>query len=197
MPFLYHVKPAEMRGRVLYPLNRLRTRQPDLYERELAKYVGREALFEVRIPLLDVLWNDALHLSPIHPSKLAAAWRAAGLWSEIWEREFFEIPLDRIDGNPCVWFASGALHGASSDAPIQLSERDFTWFRPAAYRELVDAPPRHQEHLRQRSKQGRRPRPFAYVPHVLVAGPIDVTGVSIVRADVLHPLEQAEPRYGS
>jgi hypothetical protein len=188
VPFLYHAKPANMRGEVLYPLNRLRTAHPDLYDRAIAKYVGREALLEVRIPLLDVLWNDTVHLAPIHPSHLAGAWRAAGLWSDIWDREFFEIPLDRIDGHPCVWFASGAFPVDSSDQ-IQRSERDFTWFRSTAYRELAEVPVRHQEHLRQRSRAGRRPRPFAYIPHVLVAGLIDVAGLSVVRADVLHPLE--------
>jgi hypothetical protein len=180
VPFLYHAKPAGMRGEKLYPLNRLRTRQPDLYERELAKYVGREALFDVRIPLLDVLWNDALHLSPIHPSKLAAAWRAAGLWSDIWEREFFEIPLERIDGRPCVWLAGGVL-------PPQ---GEFTWFRASAYRELTAAPLDYHEHLRERSRDARRPRPFAFVPHVLVAGPVDVSGVGVVRADLAPPAKE-------
>ena len=51
-----------MRGDVLYPLNTLRGLYPDVFERERGKYAGREALLELRIPILDVLCNNALHL---------------------------------------------------------------------------------------------------------------------------------------
>src|SRR5438876_4446237 len=95
-----------MRGETLYPLNQLRSVDPVLYEREVVKYKGREAVLEFRIPFIGVLWNDALHLSTIHPSHLAAAWRAVGLWTPIWERLFFQIPLDRVAVHQCVWFAS-------------------------------------------------------------------------------------------
>jgi hypothetical protein len=47
-----------MRGETLYPLNQLRSVDPALYGRERAKYKGREAVLEFRIPLIDVLWND-------------------------------------------------------------------------------------------------------------------------------------------
>jgi hypothetical protein len=172
MPFLYHARPARMRGDTLYPLNALRARHPDLYEDERRKYVGRELLLELRIPVLDVLWNAALHLTPIHPSRLAAVWRAAGLSSPAWQREFFEIPVGHIDAKRAVWFASGAL-------PFE----DVTPFHPSRYRELTEAPAAHREYLRRCVGEGRSPRPFAYVPHVLVAAPVDVAGLALVRAE--------------
>ena len=162
-----------MRDETLYPLNLLRTAHPDLYEHELRKYVEREELLELRIPVLDVLWNDALHLSPIHPYHLAAVWRAAGLWSPAWEREFFEIPVERIDAQRAVWFATGVL-------PLD----DVTPFDTAAYEELKLPPPAYQRYLGHCKEQGRHARPFAYVPHVLVAVPIDVAGLRLVRADL-------------
>jgi hypothetical protein len=161
-----------MRGDTLYPLNALRSMHPDLYGEERRKYVGREELQELRIPVLDVLWNDALHLSPIQPSRLAALWRAAGLSSPAWNREFFEIPVDRIDAKRAVWFASGAL-------PFD----DVTPFDPGRYRELTEPPPAYGEYLRRYLDEGRSPRPFAYVPHVLVAAPVDVAGLPLVRAE--------------
>ena len=173
-----------MRGKVLYPLNRLRATHPDLYERERSKYDGRSAaLLELRIPLLDVLWNDAVHLSPIHPSLLADAWRAAGLSPETWEREFFEIPVDRIDAHRCVWFASGALARDASPqgAELSLPIDDVARFDPASYRELPRPPARYLEYLRSQRERGRRPRPFAYIAHVLVAAPVDVAGLACVR----------------
>ena len=171
MPFLYHARPARMRGETLYPLNALRTIDPDLYEQERRKYAGREELLELRIPVLDVLWNDALHLSPIHPRRLAAAWRAAGLSSPAWDREFFEIPVERIDAGQAVWFESGVL-------PLD----DVVPFDPVAYFELREPPPRYREYLRDYKARGRRLRPFAYLPHVLVAASLDVAGLRVVPA---------------
>jgi hypothetical protein len=161
-----------MRGGTLYPLNALRAAYPELYEEERRKYDGREQLLELRIPVLDVLWNDALHLAPIHPSRLAAAWRTVGLSSPAWEREFFEIPVARIDAKRAVWFTSGAL-------PLD----DVTPFDPARYRELTEPPAPYHEYLVDYKERGRRARPFAYVPHVLVAAPVDVAGLRRVRAE--------------
>jgi hypothetical protein len=172
MPFLYHARPARMRGHTLYPLNLLATEHPDLYEDERRKYDGREELLELRIPVLEVLWNDALHLAPIHPRRLAAAWRAEGLSAPAWDSEFFAIPADRIDASKAVWFERGAL-------PLD----DVRPFDAGRYREL-DAPPAgYREYLRDYRERGRRARPFAYVPHVLVAAPVDVAGLRLVRAD--------------
>jgi len=185
MPFLYHARSPDMRGDVLYPLNLLRSTHPDLYEQERDKYVGREALLELRIPVLGVLWNDAVHLSPVHPRHLAAAWRAAGLSSPVWEREFFRIPIERIGGLPCAWFATGALainDSAAKDAQPSLPLDEVTRLDPIAYRELAEPPATYHQHLACRRRRGRRPRPFAYIPHVLVAAPIDVAGWALVRA---------------
>jgi hypothetical protein len=158
-----------MRGETLYPLNALRTVHPDLYDDERRKYVGREKLLDLRIPILDVLWNDALHLAPIHPLHLARVWRAAGLESPAWERDFFEIPVERIDAKRTVWFARGAL-------PLDVEP-----FEPGRYRELMQPPPAYDAYLREYQDRGRHPRPFAHLPHVLVAAPIDVAGLRLVR----------------
>jgi hypothetical protein len=186
MPFLYHARPPGMRGELLYPLNLLRSVHPDLYEHERRKYVGREALLDLRIPVLGVRWNDALHLSPLHPYRLAAAWRAAGLSSPAWEREFFEIPVERLRGHPCVWFASGALSDDGSrreGAVLSLPVEEMTPFDLDAYRGLAQPPAGYREYLRDCRERGRHARPFAHVPHVLVAAPFDVAGLRLVRAD--------------
>ena len=164
-----------MRGETLYPLSDLKQLHPDVHALEVAKYAGREEVLELRIPLLDVLWNDAVHLAPIHPRVLAAEWRAAGLSSPLWEREFFVIPVDRIDARRTVWFAYTASH----DAP---APNDFAPFEPAIYEELAAAPSRYRDYLLARGRRPRRLLHFPYVPHVLVAAPIDTIGLSLVRA---------------
>lgn len=167
---------------MLYPLNVLRARYPDLYERERGKYNGREALLNLRIPVLEVLWNDALHLSPVHPYRVAAAWRTLGLESPVWDGEFLEIPVARLRDRESVWFASGALPG--DEASLSLPVDEVSRFDPDAYRELVRLPASYHDYLRRRQEEGRLPRPFAYLPHVLVAAPIDIAGLRLVRADL-------------
>jgi hypothetical protein len=187
MPFLYHSRPPDMQGETLYPLNTLRETYPELYERERSKYIGREAVLKFRIPGLGVLWNDTLHLSPVHPFHLAAAWRSQGLSSLLWERDFFRIPVDRIAGLPSVWFASEAFwvnNSPHEDVPLSPPVEEFSSFDPAEYEELADVPASYHTYLRRQHERGRRPLQFPKIPHVLVAGPIDVAGLPLVHPDV-------------
>jgi hypothetical protein len=184
--FLYHRRPADLRGETLYPLGLLRNIYPDVYELERAKYAGREALLDLWIPLLEVRWNDALHLCPLHPSRLASAWRAAGIDSPAWEHDFFRIPVGALARTPAVWFATGALtvpNGPDEHGRLSLPRADVSWFDAARYRELDAPPARHLEHLLERREQSGRARPFAFVPHVLVGAPLDVAGLEVVRAN--------------
>ena len=93
------------------------------------------------------------------------------LESPAWEGEFFAIPVERVDARHAVWFERGAL-------PLD----DVVPFEPSAYRELKGPPAAYADYLRRYATEGRRPRPFAHVPHLLVAAPIDVGGVELVRA---------------
>ena len=70
MKKLYHLAPAELRGNFLYSLSELKTVYPDLYEKEVAKYKGREHVLEYFIKPLNCFWKDVVHLSPVHPAKI-------------------------------------------------------------------------------------------------------------------------------
>lgn len=165
-----------------------------MHERERAKYKGREAVLEFKIPLIDVLWNDALHLSTIHPRHLATAWRKAGLWTSIWERAFFQIPLERLAGHQCVWFASESFwvnNSPDEEVPLAPPLDEFKPFDPTTYHELREAPASYHQYLRRQQLRGRPPLQFPKIPHVLVPSPIDVGGLGLVHADVA-----AEPSGG-
>ena len=193
--FLYHICPLDMRGEVLYPLNRLRDSAPDVYELQVAKYAGRERVLEFRIPLLEVLWNDVIHLSPIHPRRLAQAWTDAGLTSPSgWRRRFFRLPVERIAGLPAVWFASESMWVNNSpyeEVPLAPPANEFTWFDPHEYRELQATPVAYPEYLRAQIELGRRPLLFPKIPHILVEGEIDTTGLDMVDG---RPLDQRTVR---
>ncbi len=67
MIYLYHSVPKNLQGNILYPLNTLKEKHPEIYEQQVSKYVGREHMTQQRIPILDCLWNDVLHFSAVNP----------------------------------------------------------------------------------------------------------------------------------
>ena len=71
MAFIYHKVPADMSGNILYPLNVMEKINPEIYEKAVKKYEGREYLMREVIPWLNCLWNDVLHFSIVHPTKIA------------------------------------------------------------------------------------------------------------------------------
>lgn len=75
---LYHRAVRDVRGDHLLPLNLLREAQPDVYRREVAKYVGREALLDARVLPLACGRGDVLFFSPVHPGPLLDVIRASG-----------------------------------------------------------------------------------------------------------------------
>lgn len=75
---LYHRAVRDVRGEELLPLNRLQQIYPEVYEREAAKYVGREQLRSAPVEALGCGWGDVLFFSPVHPKALLDVVRASG-----------------------------------------------------------------------------------------------------------------------
>ena len=183
--FVYHGVPRGMTGEILYPLNQLAAIDRTLYEFQKAKYVGREAALDFRIPGANVLWNDAVHCAPLHPYHLFVKRRSLGFdtprpeggW---WPGLFFAIPLDRILVHTVIWYSWETLwiNGApDEDVPLTPPLEEFAPFDLGRYRELRDVTEAHACYLRRMKERGKRPLTFVHVPHVLVAGPIDVRGL--------------------
>lgn len=185
--FVYHRCQPDMVGTTLYPLNALKALHPDLYARQVAKYVGREAVLDFRIPFLDLLWNDTVHTSVIQPSYLTAAWAAVGVGRPFPEgAQFFQIPLDRLASYQCVHFLSAAYwinNSPYEDVPHSAPLEEFTLFDPQTYHELRQVPESYFTYLRRQLDRKVRPLQFPQIPHILVPGPIDVAGVGIVSAE--------------
>ena len=190
---VYHAVPPSMTGDVLFPLNQLRRTMPELYDRQVAKYAGREQVLQFRIPGLGVLWNDALHCAPIHPYWVAKARAEAGVVTSNFGTECFCIPLERISDHPVAYFRNATfwINGRpGEDMPDEPPAEEFSAFDPIRYRELADVPDAYAAFLGEMASLGRRPLTFPTIPHVLVAAPIDISGLEIVNAD--HEPEPSE-----
>lgn len=193
MGFVYHGVPRDMVGDVIYPLNQLAAIHPELYEAQKAKYVGREESLEFRIPDIDLLWNDTVHCASVHPYHLFSARSSLGMdpprrpAPPSWATGLaFEIPLARIMVHRVVWYSGKTLwiNGApNEDVPLTPPLDELEPFDPERYQPLTDATPAHVAYLRRMKDRGERPLMFVHIPHILVAGPIDVSGVRAVPWD--------------
>lgn len=81
MPLIYHLKPRNMQGNTLMPLNQMKDSHPELYAKQVRKYQGRDALLKRKIPILNCLWNDVLFFAPVPPEAIKVAFEnIIGRW---------------------------------------------------------------------------------------------------------------------
>lgn len=200
---VWHGVPRDMVGETLFPLGQLRAIYPDRYQVQAAKYAGRESVLDFRVPILDVPFNDTVHCSSVHPHRLFAARQRLGLNPRARPEPpkitglFFEIPLERIVVHPVLWYSVRTLwiNGApGEDLPLVPPQDEFESFDASRYTPLPDVTPLHVDYLRRMKQRGRPPLMFVHIPHVLVAGPIDVRGCPIVGWDEPPAKEAARPR---
>lgn len=168
MFYLYHRVPKDMQGSVLYPLNQLKALHPEQYTSAAAKYVGREKLMQFEIPQLRCLWNDVIHLSPVHPSDIKNA-----LGSAFRPRGFRFYVIDPVILNPEKTIVYLSDEGKSGI-------KNFVQFNVESLPEYSKFPERTQRHYDDFIAKGKQPLLFDGIPHILYKGSIEVTDLKIV-----------------
>jgi hypothetical protein len=186
MPYVYHLCADDFRGDELLPLNLLATRFPDIHEREMSKWTGRESVIQFAVPHLGVTWGDTVNLAALDPVRLVEARRRLGVpFSNLLQRSLLRIPLERIAGQLAVVYDSRS-HWRNSrpdlkDVPEVPPPSDFTLFDPASYEELTEVPQMHLDYLVEQRDAGVPALGFVFVRHVLVTGAVDVAGLERTR----------------
>ncbi len=173
MPSLFHTVPNQMLGTVLCALNELARVDRSAWARERAKYAGREHVLELRVPPLECLWNDVLHLSPVHPADIVAELRAVDL--EPLRNRFFEIDAASLDTARTVVFIN---RRASTSDEIDASQ----WmpFEPDALPALAGFNEASRRYYRECAETGTRPLLWGYLPHVFYRGALDIRDLPIL-----------------
>jgi len=176
---LYHLLPDDLRGDMLHPLNRLRDLHPDLYARYTKKYRHRKELMERRVPGLNCLWNDVLHLSPVSPALIRDAKLEFGLgWPE-GGRAVAVIDPQRhglTPDNTSVW-----LSPAHEKGDVTASVAEWATYSHAFVMANTHMPEQTLAHYRSSKANGHPTFLFVGIPHVLHRGSIDLRDVEIVR----------------
>jgi hypothetical protein len=183
--YVYHRVPPNLRGSVLYPLNQLKGRFPDLYERLQENYATRRDIAALHIPPLgNCLWNDVLFFSPVHPARIQAALVDAGHeLPEAWHA-FYQVDARLLDPALAVLYRQSETywtgHFDVDEASDQIG-RDCSPFTSESLEGLAEVTSTARSHFASVAPGGR-PLLFLGIPHVLYKGQLDTTleGVSIV-----------------
>lgn len=172
---VYHLVPANLAGSVLYPLNRLKEIFPEVAAAHVKKYEGREGLLNTRIPLLDSLWNDVLHLSPVHPAKITAAMREAGHLFR--PRKWYGIDATLLSASDTVIWEYPQRERARGDFTVGEDEvLPFASSLLDNYSEVGEGTRRYYA-----SNQPGQPfLRFVGITHILYKGCIDVADIRVI-----------------
>lgn len=174
MNYLYHRVPKNLQGNTLYPLNVLKEKLPNVYESEIKKYKGRENLLEIKIPSLNCLWNDVLHLAAVHPSEIKNSLRDAGR-KEDFEMKYFQIDPALLEIENAIVY----LYIQENNDDISR-EDNFKPFVLTDTENLSSMPEATKDYYKKLISTGKNPLLYHKIPHVLYRGSIDISGCKII-----------------
>jgi hypothetical protein len=172
--YIYHLVADDFRGDKLLPLQMLATTHPDVHEREIQKWAGRESVLDFVVPHLGVKWSETVNFAALDPSRLVEARRRLGVpFSRLLERRVLRIPVERIDGSAAVQYNSQS-HWRNSrpgeNVPATPPESEFTPFDAHAYQELTEVPQRHLDYLVEQRDAGLPALGFVFIATYLWQG---------------------------
>lgn len=181
MSCIYHMVPKHLIGSELIPLSELKSEFPEIFDREIKKYDDhpkRKGLPKRILKKLNCLQEEVLHFSPIHPHLMFQGLKSVfPEWN--YSQKFFEIPIDRIEEKPSVFFDMNCTgkYIFGEDEPEEM----FSLVTPKTYKILNELPPEAIEFYKQWKDRGERGAPaMARIPHLMTKGRISITGCAII-----------------
>ncbi len=173
MNYLYHMVPEHMRGDTLFPLHALRERYPKAYTEEVSKYTGREHVLDITVPILECRWNDVLHFTAVHPSKVIRALKRAGCTPPT--GRWFKLDPRQLDPSKTAVFLY-------KDLPLErlYTMENFAPFDRRMLRAASAIPQITHDYYKEEITHGRRPFLFRYVPHILYHGNVSTKDLGVI-----------------
>jgi len=172
--FLYHRKRADMQGNILYPLNTLKDIHPELFNELVRKYGGREWILTGKIPKLDCLWNDVIHMTAVSPFDIRDALLEAG--HELKNFKWFKIPVESLDPkNLIVYLYKEKMVGKKTIDPSEFE--DFDMNKMEEYGEIGDGT---KKYFKEKIQNNEDPMMFHMIPHILYKGTIDISNIELI-----------------
>lgn len=178
--YIYHMVPKEMIGDKLIPLNALSEISPHLYKKYTKKYCShpdRLKLLKRQIPKLNCLWNDVIHFIPLNPYYVYEALTCLGI--KIKEKQrFFKIPIERLTNNTnAIYFYTKENYKGPA---MNINESEIKLLHIETYKELKELPSASLDYYKVENEKGNGFGLFAYIPHLLSLGEVQIKDVEIV-----------------
>jgi len=174
---LYHLVPKNLQGKTLYPLNQLKSTHPERYAEHIKKYNWRKETLQGIIPILNCLWNDVLHFSPVHPQQVKNNYQNAGF--TVNTLRAFEINAKTLEPSRTVIYQY--LHKPSKDRSVKYSfPNNFVPYDLTKLNAMTELPESTKTYYAEMFAKGKRPLAFVGVPHVLYKGSLDISDVPII-----------------
>lgn len=168
--YVYHLIKNEMSGNVIYPLSELKKIYPELEEIYMQKYIGRIELMWRKLPILDCLWNDVIHLSTLHPKKtFNGIFNLNGLKNKT--IKFVAIPVIDLDESKCVYFNPSNLYRSCIS---KVLDGEVEKFISTEYIEQFELSSLQIEEWKDNVKNKKPLLLFSYTRHLLYAGLIHI-----------------------
>ena len=177
--YVYHFKPKGMTGDRLIPLNDLKAALSETFDLQIKKYEGREKLMKLVIPILDCLWNDVLHFSPINPQIILDTWRNDGLIDFASPKlpiEVYKVPVKLLEESKVVCFQSFNYDFHNFDPESQK----FWKFEVSKYQEQEEVEPKQVEIWKNDKRDGRFLMWYSHTMHVLAKQELDIGDCELI-----------------
>ena len=164
----YHRVPDAMVGTTLYPLETLLSVHEEVGQRQMAKYEGRERLARTYIPCLSCKWTEVVQMVAVPLTVIHERLRL----SQAGGRRYFRISSDSLDRDRLAVYYR---NDPETEAEV---------FDPFDESLPIDRPsPGFQEWFREAAAEGRPPRLYVGLPHILYRGEIDVSACPIAELE--------------
>lgn len=170
--------PKNMVGNNLVPLNKIENEE--LYNNYAKKYNDhpeRIKLLERKVPKLDCLWNDVVHLLPLNPNHVYEALKVVGVKVPA-DLKFYKIPIDNLMENKNAIYFYRKENYIGPTAPMK--SLDVQLFDTKDYQELTEIPRDTVVYYEEENEKGNKFGMFPFIPHILSYGEVAISNAEII-----------------
>lgn len=167
--YIYHHVPQNQNGEVIYPLNQLKEKLPDIYKKQFAKYDSIQEK-DVEIPGFGY-WNDCVNLMPVDPGLVKKELEKYG-HDTSWQWRFYKIDTKQLSNSKLILIIM-----TDKDSVLK---RDFLPFTKENFEKYCHIGEATRAIFEKAKDNNEQPNTFALVPHVLYKDSINTKNLEIV-----------------
>lgn len=157
-------------GDIIYPLNQLKEKFPDIYSQQYAKYDDISEK-DVEIPGFG-FWNDCINLMPVNPGLVKA--ELEKYWHDTnWEWNFYKIDSENLNNSKLVIMTMTDSKG--------IFERKFIKFSKETFDKYCHIGEATRVCFQKAKDNGEQPNTFARIPHVLYRDSFKTSDFDIIK----------------